>query len=95
METMGKNMPQGDMRAARVLAMERDLQFLYFLFGSPVYKGSSPNLFERLQQYRQDAGVLEEALRGLDPGQEEALVDLELRLNQWKAEVYEFLEGAI
>jgi hypothetical protein len=95
MENKGKSMYQGDIRAERIRAMERDLQFLYFLFGSSVYKGSRPNLFERLRKYGKEAGDMEEALRNLDPGQEEALRDFELRLNQWKTEVYEFLESTI
>ncbi len=79
----------------RSLSMERDLQFIYFLLSAPVYKGKSPNLFERLQQYGSQAGEMEEALRQLDPGQREALLEFENRLIDWKAEVYEFLESKI
>lgn len=77
----------------RIRAMERDLQFIYFLLGAPVYKGQSPNLYERLQQYGAQAGELEENLRQLDPGQQEALLEFESRLMDWKAGVYEFLES--
>ncbi|MFZ9003465.1 MAG: hypothetical protein ACO20F_06755 [Robiginitalea sp.] len=79
----------------RILAMERDLKFIYFLLGAPLYKGRSPNLYERLQQYGAQAGAMEEDLRRLGPGQEEALLDFESRLMDWKAGVYEFLESKI
>ena len=79
----------------RMLAMERDLQFIYFLLGAPVYKGQSPNLYERLQQYAAQAGELEEDLRRLEPGQEAALLEFEGQLMDWKAGVYEFLESKI
>jgi hypothetical protein len=77
----------------RKLAMERDLQFIYFLLGAPVYKGQSPNLYERLKQYGTQAGEMEEYLRELEPGQREALLEFETRLMDWKAGVYEFLES--
>lgn len=79
----------------RILAMERDLQFIYFLLGAPVYKGQSPNLYERLQQYGAQAGAMQEDLRQLGPGQEEALLEFESGLMDWKAGVYEFLESKI
>ena len=79
----------------RILAMERDLQFIYFLLGAPVYRGRSPNLYERLQQYGAQAGKMEEDLRRLEPGQQEALLDFESRLMDWKAGVYEFLESKL
>ena len=75
--------------------MERDLQFIYFLLGAPVYRGQSPNLYERLQQYGAQAGAMEEDLRQLGPGQEEALLEFESGLMDWKAGVYEFLESKI
>lgn len=77
----------------RKRAMERDLQFIYFLLGAPVYKGQSPNLYERLQQYGSQAGELEETLRQLQPAQKDALLEFETRLMDWKAGVYEFLES--
>ena len=77
----------------RKRAMERDLQFIYFLLGAPIYKGQSPNLYERLQQYGSQAGELEESLRQLGPGQEDALLEFERQLMDWKAGVYEFLES--
>jgi hypothetical protein len=73
--------------------MERDLQFIYFLLNAPVYKGQSPNLYERLQQYGTQAAEMEETLRQLGPEQEQALLDFEVRLMDWKAGVYEFLES--
>lgn len=79
----------------RIRAMERDLQFIYFLLGAPVYKGETPNLYERLQQYGAQAGKMEEDLRQLDSGREEALLEFESRLMAWKAEVYEFLESKL
>ena len=77
----------------RKRAMERDLQFIYFLLTAPVYKGQSPNLYERLQQYGAQAGEMEESLKLLGPGQEDALLEFETRLMDWKAGVYEFLES--
>ena len=77
----------------RILGMERDLQFIYFLLGAPVYKGQTPNLYERLRQYGAQAGDLEERLRQLDPAREETLLEFEEELSDWKARVYEFLES--
>ena len=75
--------------------MERDLQFLKFLTGAPVYKERHPNLFERLQQFGQQADEMEQALRALEPDQQDALLEFENRLNIWKAGIYEFLESSI
>lgn len=79
----------------RKRAMERDLQFIYFLLNAPVYKGQSPNLYERLREYGLQAGDMEERLLGLGPGQKEALQAFETGLMDWKARVYEFLESKI
>lgn len=79
----------------RKRAMERDLQFIYFLLNAPVFKGKSPNLYERLQQYGAQAGEMEERLRLLGPEQEAALMEFEIQLADWKAGVYEFLESKI
>jgi hypothetical protein len=75
--------------------MERDLQFIYFLLGAPVYRGQTPNLYERLQQFGTQARELEEDLRQLGPAKESALLEFESRLMDWKAGVYEFLESKI
>lgn len=77
----------------RILAMERDLQFIYFLLGSAVYRGQRPNLYERLQQYGVQAVALEDELRQIDPNRKEDLVAFETRLTAWKGEIYEFLES--
>ena len=82
-------------RSLRKRAMERDLQFIYFLLNAPVYKGQSPNLYERLQQYGAQAGDMEERLRQLGPEQEAALRAFEIEMADWKAGVYEFLESKI
>ena len=91
---MEPNPPNGSVRwSNRKLAMERDLQFIYFLLNAPVYKGGSPNLYERLRQYAAQAGEMEENLRLIGSGQEEALLEFEKNLMDWKAGVYEFLES--
>lgn len=77
----------------RKRAMERDLQFIYFLLKAPVYKGQSPNLYERLREYGVQAGEMEQHLLGIGPEQQEALQAFETRLMDWKAGVYEFLES--
>ncbi len=79
--------------SSRILGMERDLQFIYFLLGAPVYKGQAPNLYERLRQYGTQAGDLEERLRQLDPAREGPLLEFEKELIDWKAGLYEFLES--
>ena len=86
---------ESGIQSYRKRAMERDLQFIYFLLNAPVYKGQSPNLYERLQQYGAQAGEMEETLRQLGPEQEEALLEFETQLMDWKAGVYEFLESKI
>ena len=84
---------ESGIRSIRKRVMERDLQFIYFLLNAPVYKGQSPNLYERLKQYGTQAGEMEERLRQLMPEQEAALLEFEKRLADWKAGVYEFLES--
>lgn len=84
-----------DAWARRIHAMERDIQFLYFLFSAPIYKGQSPNLFERLQELGRQAADLGTTLRKIDPERPEALQAAEQRMHRWKAEVYGFLENAI
>jgi hypothetical protein len=84
---------ESGIQTIRKRAMERDLQFIYFLLNAPVYKGRSPNLYERLQQYGTQAGEMEENLRQIGAGQEEALLEFEIKLMDWKAGVYEFLES--
>ena len=86
---------QAGLWSQRILAMKGDLQFLRFLLRAPVYSGQRPNLYERLNQYRLEAGSLQEALDVLQPDQHGALLAFEARLNAWKAGVYEFLESAI
>ncbi|MDX1332304.1 MAG: hypothetical protein R3252_04675 [Robiginitalea sp.] len=86
---------ESGIRSIRKRVMERDLQFIYFLLNAPVYKGQSPNLYERLRQYGTQAGEMEERLRQLGPEQEAALLELEIQLADWKAGVYEFLESKI
>jgi len=93
---MEANLPnESGIWSNRKRAMVRDLQFIYFLLGASIYKGQSPNLFERLQQYGSQAGEMEETLRLLGPEQEDALMEFETQLMDWKAGVYEFLESKI
>lgn len=79
----------------RLLGMERDLQFLYFLLKAPIYQKQSPNLYERLREYADQAGELEEQLRQLGADSKGKFEVFERQFNMWKSGLYEFLESIL
>jgi hypothetical protein len=95
MNTSGASTQESENPEGRLLAMERDLQFLYFLFKAPVYQKQRPNMYERLREYADQAGELEEQLRQLDLSREGEPEAFEKRFNIWKSGAYEFLESML
>ncbi|MDM9630710.1 hypothetical protein [Robiginitalea aurantiaca] len=95
MNTKGASPLESEGNRDRLLAMERDLQFLYFLVKAPVYQKQRPNLYERLMEYADQAGELEEELRRLDSGSKGELEVFEKKCNLWKSGLYEFLESIL
>lgn len=80
---------------SRKRAIERDLQFIFFLLNAPIYQKQRPNLYERLREYSTQAKALEAELHQLDAGTGAPLGDYEKKLNTWKSGLYEFLESML
>jgi len=94
------NAPEGTSKTPeniqrRKRAIERDLQFIFFLLNAPIYQKQRPNLYERLREYSTQAGALEAELHRLDSGLGGPLEDYERKLNTWKSGLYEFLESML
>lgn len=81
--------------AERTHAMKRDLDFISRLLGASIYKGQSPNLFERLQEFRTEVAALQDSLGEFEGSKPGELPGFEKRLIQWKHGVYEFIESNI
>jgi hypothetical protein len=84
-----------DPRAEKIRSMNQDLEFIAGLLGASIYKGKSPNLFERLQEFRTEAGALQDSLSKMEASTPGELSGFEKRLIQWKHGVYEFIESNI
>jgi hypothetical protein len=80
---------------SRKRAIERDLQFIFFLLNAPIYQKQRPNLYERLREYSTQAKALEAELHHLDAGTGAPLGDYENKLNAWKSGLYEYLESML
>ncbi|MGA9238310.1 hypothetical protein [Robiginitalea sp.] len=80
---------------SRKRAIERDLQFIFFLLNAPIYQKQRPNLYERLREYSTQAGALEAEINHLDKGVGNNLENYERKLNTWKSGLYEFLESML
>lgn len=94
------NAPEGtsgtpDNIQSRKRAIERDLQFIFFLLNAPIYQKQRPNLYERLREYSTQAKALEAELHHLDAVTGAPLEDYEGKLNAWKSGLYEFLESML
>ncbi len=85
--------PPPDPWTERIRSMNRDLEFITRLLGAPIYKGQSPNLFERLQEFRTEVAALQNSLGEIDSNQPGELQRFEKHFSQWKHGVYEFVES--
>jgi len=79
----------------RLQAISRDLDFIVNLLGASIYKGGSPNLFERLQEFSVEAAALQESLGVIQSENDRELPGFERRFSRWKNGVYEFIESNI
>ncbi len=81
--------------ADRIHSMKRDLEFIARLLGASIFKGQSPNLFERLQEFRTEVEAFQDSLGEIEASQTGELLRFEKRLIQGKHGVYEFVESNI
>ena len=79
----------------RIRTMNRDLEFIARLLGTSIYRGQSPNLFERLQEFRTEVETLHTSLGRIEVSNPGELLQFEKRFSQWKDGVYEFIESNI
>ena len=95
MEGIGRPVHHFDSPDDRLQAISRDLEFIVKLLGASIYRGGSPNLFERLQEFSVEAAALQESLGVLQSEIDEDLPEFERRFSRWKNGVYEFIESNI